>query len=67
MGAFAPPMAFDFAKAEFGFYLRDAAAWEALCLEAGLREAKAEMIEATQIAADGAPLRFNVVHIDVRA
>jgi ubiquinone/menaquinone biosynthesis C-methylase UbiE len=67
MGAFAPPMAFDFARAEFGFYLRDAATWEALCLAAGLREAKAEMIEATQIVADGAPSKFNIVRIDVRA
>lgn len=67
LGGFAPPGAFDFARAEFGFYLRDAAAWEAFCLEAGLRKVKAETIEVTQIAADGAPSKFNIVRIDVRA
>ena len=67
MGALAPPGAHDFARAEFGFYLRDAAAWEAFCLEAGLREAKAETIEVTQTAADGASLKFNVVRVEVRA
>lgn len=48
MGAFAPPPTFDFARPEFGFYLRDAAAWEGFCLETGLREAKADTIEARQ-------------------
>jgi ubiquinone/menaquinone biosynthesis C-methylase UbiE len=67
MGAFAPPGAFDFARAEFSFYLRDAAAWEAFCLEAGLRKAKAETIEVTQTAADGGPSKFNIVRVDVRA
>jgi ubiquinone/menaquinone biosynthesis C-methylase UbiE len=66
MGGFAPPGAWDFAEAGFGFYLRDAATWEALCLEAGFREAKAETIEATQTAADGAPSKFNIVRIEVR-
>jgi ubiquinone/menaquinone biosynthesis C-methylase UbiE len=67
MGALAPPGAHDFAKTEFGFYLRDAAAWEALCLEAELREAKAEMIEVMQIAPDGASVKFNIVLVEVRA
>jgi ubiquinone/menaquinone biosynthesis C-methylase UbiE len=67
MGAFAPPGTFDFARAEFGFYLRDAAAWEEFCLEAGFSEAKAQTIEVTQIAADGAPSKFNVVRVEVRA
>jgi ubiquinone/menaquinone biosynthesis C-methylase UbiE len=66
MGGFAPPGPSDFARAEFGFYLRDAAAWEALCLEARLRNAKAETIEVTQIAADGAPSKFNIVRVEVR-
>jgi ubiquinone/menaquinone biosynthesis C-methylase UbiE len=67
MGGFAPPGAWDFARAEFGVYLRDAAAWERFCREAGLREARAETIEVTQPAADSAPSRFNVVHVEVRA
>ena len=67
MGAFAPPGAFDFAKSEFGFYLRDAAAWEALCREAGFHEVKAETFEVTQTAAGGAPFMFNAVRVDVRA
>ena len=67
MGGFAPPGAWDFARSEFGFYLRDAAAWEAFCLEAGLREAKTETIEVTQTAADGAPSKFNIVRVEVRA
>jgi SAM-dependent methyltransferase len=67
MGAFAPPGAFDFAKSEFGFYLRDAAAWEALCREAGFHEVKAETFEVTQTAAGGAPFKFTAVRVDVRA
>jgi ubiquinone/menaquinone biosynthesis C-methylase UbiE len=67
MGGFAPPGAADFARAEFGFYLRDAAAWEGFCFEAGLRKAKAETMEVTQTVADGAPLKFNVVLVEVRA
>ena len=67
MRAFAPPGAFDFARAEFGFYLRDAATWQAFCLEAGLRKANAETIEVTQTDADGAALKFNIVRIEARA
>jgi hypothetical protein len=46
--------------------LRDAAAWEAFCLEAGLREAKAETIEVTQTEADGALLKFNIARVEAR-
>jgi ubiquinone/menaquinone biosynthesis C-methylase UbiE len=67
VGGFAPPEASDLARSEFGFYLRDAAAWEAFCLEAGLREVKAETIEVTRTTADGAPSKFNVVRVEVRA
>jgi ubiquinone/menaquinone biosynthesis C-methylase UbiE len=67
MGGFAPPGAWDFARPEFGFHLRDAAAWEAFCLEAGLRKAEAETIEVMQAAPEGAPSKFNIVHIEVQA
>jgi ubiquinone/menaquinone biosynthesis C-methylase UbiE len=67
LGALAPPSMADFAKAEFGFYLRDARTWEALCQEAGFRQVKAETAEARQTAADGAEVKVNVVRVDVRA
>lgn len=67
LGALAPPTATDFAKAEFGFYLRDAATWEALCREAGFRDIKAETAEAQQTAAGGAVVKVNAVRVEVRA
>jgi len=67
LGALAPPATADFAKAEFGFYLRDAATWEALCREASFREVKAETVEARRTAADGAEVKVNAVRVDVRA
>ena len=67
LGALAPPATADFAKAEFGFYLRDAATWEALCREASFREVNAETVEARQTAADGAEVKVNAVRVDVRA
>jgi len=67
LGALASPTTIDFAKAEFGFYLRDAATWEALCHEAGFRQVKAETVEARQTAADGAEVKVNAVRVDVRA
>ena len=57
LAALALPAAYDFARAEFGFHLRDAATWEALCREAGLREVNANAIEVQQTAADGAVSR----------
>ena len=67
LGALAPPTATDFAKAEFGFYLRDAGTWEALCRDAGFREVKAETVEAPRTAAGGAEVKVNAVRIDLRA
>ena len=67
MGALVPPSAPDFAKAEFGFYLRDAAEWEALCREAGFREVNAEIREFTQARPDGAIVKRTGVLASVAA
>ena len=66
LAALAPPATWDFARAEFGFYLRHAATWEALCRDAGFREVKAETVEVEQGAAGGAPVKINAARIDVR-
>ena len=66
LAALAPPATSDFARAEFGFYLRDAATWEGLCRDAGFREVKAETVEVEQGAAGGAAAKINAVRIDVR-
>jgi ubiquinone/menaquinone biosynthesis C-methylase UbiE len=66
LGALAPPARADFAKAEFGFYLRDGATWQALCREARFRQVKAETVEAQQTAADGAEVKVNTIRVEVR-
>ena len=63
LGALAPPATTDFAKAEFGFYLRGAATWEALCREAGFQDVKAETVEAQL----GAEFKVNAVRVELRA
>ena len=61
MGALAPPAAPDFAKAEFGFFLRDPAAWEAHCWEAGFAEVKTEAFEFAQAGPNGAAIKRSAV------
>ena len=67
MGCLHPRTAPDFARSEFGFYLRDAATWETLHRAAGFGNVKVETIESEQIAPDGTPTKRYVFHLAARA
>jgi len=67
MAALTPPAVPDFARAEFGFFLRDAAVWEAHGREAGFREVRPEMLEFDQAGADGVAIKRTAVRVSVRA
>ena len=57
----APRGAPDFAQPEYGFHVRDAATWDALCRAAGFADAHAETVESEQITPSGAPIkRFGI-------
>ena len=58
----APP----FARAEFGFFLRDAAEWHALFSAAGFADVAAEAIERDQLNPDGTTTRRYSVRITAR-
>jgi len=57
MGCLAPKEAPDFAQSEYGFHLRDAATWDALCRVAGFTDVHVETVESEQITPSGAPIR----------
>ena len=57
MGCLAPQEAPDFARIEYGFHLRDATEWDALCRAAGFTDVHAETIEFQQITARSASIR----------
>ena len=62
MACLAPREAPDFARAEYGFHLRDAAALHALCRTAGFTDVHVETVEAEQITPGGAPVRrFGII------
>ena len=65
MVCLAPTEAPDFAQREYGFHLRDAATWDALCRAAGFADVDVETIESDQITPSGAPIKR--VGITVRA
>jgi SAM-dependent methyltransferase len=67
MGCLAPQEAPDFARTEYGFHLRDAAEWDALCRAAGFTDVHAETIEFQQTAASGAPIRRYRIIVTGRA
>ena len=51
----------DFARSEYGFHIRDASAWDALCRDAGFITVNVETLESKQITPDGAPTtRFTI-------
>lgn len=58
----APRAAPDFAQPEYGFHLRDAATWDALCRAAGFPNVHVETTESDQITPSGAPIkRFGIM------
>ena len=58
----APP----FARAEFGFHLRQAAEWNTLFRAAGFSEVTAEAVEREQLNADGTPTKRYSVRVTAR-
>jgi len=67
MGCLHPRNAPEFARAEFGFHLRDAASWDALYRAAGFAEVTIDTVEFEHITADGTRIRRYVVHQMARA
>jgi ubiquinone/menaquinone biosynthesis C-methylase UbiE len=57
MGCLAPKEAPDFARVEYGFHLRDASAWDALCRKAGFADLDIRTIETEQITPSGEPTK----------
>ena len=66
MGCLAPQEAPDFARMEYGFHLRDAAEWDALCRAAGFTDVHAEKIEFQQSTTSGSPIRRYFIHVSGR-
>ena len=66
MGCLAPPGAPAFARTEYGFHLRDAAAWEASCREAGFNDVNVAMTESQQTTPAGAQTKRYVIRVAAR-
>ncbi len=67
IGCLHPRTAPPFALPENGFYLRDAAEWDALHQDAGFSGVQVNEIVAEQIGAAGAPLKRYIFKIEARA
>ena len=67
MGCLSPKEAPSFARAEYGFHLREAATWEEMCLAAKFSEAKAEEIAFERQRPDGSMMRLHTIRIEARA
>ena len=67
MACLAPREAPDFAREEFGFYLRDATEWESLCREAGFSDVNIQTIASEQITPDGLPTKRYAISMSARA
>jgi SAM-dependent methyltransferase len=67
MGCLAPRGAPDFARPEYGFHLRDAASWDALCCAAGFADVQVETIEFPQSGDGAAPVRRHGIILRGRA
>lgn len=66
MGCLAPRGAPDFAQMEYGFYLRDAIEWEALCREAGFADVDVQTVESEQITPSGLPTKRYSISMSAR-
>ena len=53
----------QFARSEFGFHLRSAAEWAALCRQTGFGTVEAQNIESEQLTLDGAPTKRYTVRV----
>ena len=67
MACLAPREAPDFAQVEYGFYLRDASEWDALCREAGLTDISVETVESDQTSPSGQPTKRYLIKMSARA
>jgi ubiquinone/menaquinone biosynthesis C-methylase UbiE len=67
MACLSPQGAPGFAQAEYGFHLREAPEWDALCREAGFADIKSETVESQQISPDGLPTKRLSIRIGARA
>ena len=67
MACLAPREAPDFAKRDYGFYLRDAAEWESLCREAGFSDVNVQTVESEQITPGGLPTKRYAIGVRARA
>ena len=56
----------QFARPEFGFYLRSAAEWGALYRQAGFSGVDAQNLESEQITPDGAPTKRYTIRVTAR-
>jgi ubiquinone/menaquinone biosynthesis C-methylase UbiE len=66
MGCMAPKDPPDFARLEYGFYLRDAAEWDALCRGAGFVAVNIETLQFELITPNG-PTILHTVRVTARA
>jgi ubiquinone/menaquinone biosynthesis C-methylase UbiE len=67
MGCLAPKDAPDFAQREFGFHLRDASEWDALCRIAGFAVVDVQTVESEQITPTGMPVKRYSIRMRARA
>lgn len=63
MGCLAPQGAPVFAQPEYGFHLREAAAWERLCRAAGFSDLKVEDLVFERKKPDGTPVRLHTIRV----
>ena len=66
MGCLAPKDPPDFAQPEYGFHLRNAAAWDALCRAAGFVTVNVETLQFEQITPNG-PIKLHTIRVTARA
>lgn len=65
-GSLAPKDPPDFARPEYGFHLRDAAEWDALCRGARFVTVNVETLQFKQITANG-PTKRHTLRVTARA
>ena len=66
MGSLDPLSAPEFARPEFGFYVRSAEEWRTLFCQAGFASVERQVIEVTGITPDGTPTKRHIVRITAR-
>ena len=67
MGCLTPKDAPDFAQTEFGFHLRDAPEWDALCHKAGFVDVDVRTVVSDQITPSGALVKRQSIRMRARA